>query len=50
MYVPSDCNILLISVCDLCYRKKIIKKWASMKTNKRENVSLLLQMIRIDIP
>ena len=23
MYVPGDCNILLISVCDLqCYRKK----------------------------
>ena len=25
MYVPGDCNILLISVCDLlCYRKKKI--------------------------
>ena len=22
MYVPGDCNILLIYVCDLCYRKK----------------------------
>ena len=23
MYVPGDCNNLLISVCDLCYSKKI---------------------------
>ena len=22
MYVPGDCNVLLIYVCDLCYRKK----------------------------
>ena len=22
MYVPGDCNILLMYVCNLCYRKK----------------------------
>ena len=26
MYVPGDCNILLIYVCDLCYRKKKLQK------------------------
>ena len=24
MHVPGDWNILLISVCDLCYRKKML--------------------------
>ena len=24
MYVPGDCNILLISACDLCCRKKLV--------------------------
>ena len=31
MYVPGDCNILIISVCDLCYKKK--DKWKSGVTD-----------------
>ena len=32
MYVPGDCNILLIYVCDLCYRKK------KLYLKKKENL------------
>ena len=39
MYVPDDCNLSLICVCDLYYRKKKEKKKKERKKKKKKGHS-----------
>ena len=47
MYVPGDCNILLICVCDLqCYRKKKKERYLLPLQAFNNNLSHVLIKIR----
>ena len=53
MYVPGDCNILLICACDSCYRKKRVNhefKDENSKTNGNKIVFLdSFNFLKLDI-